>query len=494
VSRLLERLAPLAAGLITTILLAGCAVGPRYARPTAQVPSQWKTQAPWQTAAPKDALPKGAWWEVFNDAPLSELEQQLLKQNQSLIAARDRLDQARSLARVATAGYFPSLGANPSAERQRLSGNRPVTTTATVVTPITQNTFQIPFTLNYEVDLFGRVRRTVEASNAQLQSTAADLANSELVQTSELAADYFTLRELDAEIQVVTESANYQKRALQLVQNRHAGGVASGLEVAQQETLYDSTVAQIALLQQQRAQFEHAIATLIGTSASSFSLPAAPFNSTPPPVPLGVPADMLQRRPDVATAERTMAFQNAQVGIATTAFYPNITLAGGGGVQSSTISNLVSAPSALWSLGTDLLQPIFNGGRNRANLEATEAAYDESVANYRQSVLTAFQQVEDGLAGLNSLSSAAATQQAAVQDAQRALDIANNRYTGGVTTYLDVVTAESTLLVNQRLATQLLGQRMVTSVLLVKALGGGWDASQISSEQVHPHPGQIVQP
>jgi NodT family efflux transporter outer membrane factor (OMF) lipoprotein len=363
-----------------------------------------------------------------------------------------------------------------------------------VVSPITQNTFQIPFTLNYEIDLFGRVRRTVEGSNAQLQASAADLANSELVQTSELAADYFTLRELDAEIAVVTQSANYQKRALQVVQNRHSGGVASGLEVAQQETLYDSTVAQIALLQQQRAQFENAIATLVGTSASSFSIAAAPFNTTPPAVPLGVPADMLQRRPDVATAERTMAFQNAQVGVAMTAFYPNVTLGGGGGVESSAISSLISAPSALWSIGTDLLQPIFNGGRNRANLEATKAAYDESVANYRQTVLTAFQQVEDGLAGLNTLSSAAATQQAAVQDAQRALDIANNRYTGGVTTYLDVVTAESTLLANQRLATQLLGQRMVTSVLLVKALGGGWDASQISGEQVHPQAGQIVQP
>jgi NodT family efflux transporter outer membrane factor (OMF) lipoprotein len=458
------------------------------------VPTQWKTEAPWQTAAPQDALPKGAWWEVFKDAPLNQLEQQLLKENQSLIAARDRLNQARSLARVATAGYFPSFGVDPGAERQRLSGNRPVTTSGTAVIPITQNTFQIPFTLNYEVDLFGRVRRTVEASNAQLQSTAADLANSELVQTSELAADYFTLRELDAEIQVVTESANYQKRALQLVQNRHAGGVASGLEVAQQATLYDSTVAQIALLQQQRAQFEHAIATLVGTPASSFSIAPAPFNTTPPAVPLGVPADMLQRRPDVATAERTMAFQNAQVGIATTAFYPNVTLGGGGGVQSSAISDLMSAPSALWSLGTDLLQPIFNGGRNRANLEATKAAYDESIANYRQTVLSAFQQVEDGLAGLNTLSSAAATQQAAVQDAQRALDIANNRYTGGVTTYLDVVTAQSTLLANQRLATQLLGQRMVTSVLLVKALGGGWDASQLSGEQVHPQAGQIIQP
>lgn len=488
------KLAPLSFGVVALSLLAGCAVGPRYARPSAPTAPQWKTQAPWQVAAPKDELSKGPWWQVFNDAPLNQLEQQLLNRNQSLFAARDRLEQARALARVATAGYFPQFNVEASAARQRLSGNRPVTTTAVPVGPVTQNTFQIPFTLNYEVDLFGRVRRNVEASNAQLQSTAADLANSQLVLTSELAADYFTLRELDAEIQVVTESADYQRKALQVVENRHKGGVASGLELAQQQTLLDSTVAQISLLQQQRAQFEHAIATLVGTPAPSFALVAAPFNINPPPVPLGVPADVLERRPDVATAERTMAFQNAQVGIATTAFYPNIVLSAAGGVQSGAIGTLISGPSALWSVGADLVQPIFNGGRNRANLAATQSAYEESVANYRQAVLTAFQEVEDGLSGLNALSEAATTQQAAVQDAQRALDIANNRYTGGVTTYLDVVTAESTLLANQRLATQLLGQRMITSVLLVKALGGGWDASQLNNQQVHPHPGQIVEP
>jgi len=461
--------------LVALIALAGCAVGPRYARPSAPAPPQWKTEAPWQAAAPKDALSKGTWWQVFNDATLSQLEQQLLTSNQSLVASRDRLEQARALARVATAGYFPQFNAEASAARQRLSGNRPVTTTTTT-TPVTQNTFQIPFTLSYEVDLFGRVRRTVEAANAQLQASTADTANVQLVLTSELAADYFTLRELDAEIQVVTESADYQRKALQLVENRHNGGIASGLELAQQQTLLDSTVAQISLLQQQRAQFEHAIATLVGTPASSFTLAAAPFSIIPPAVPLGIPADVLERRPDVATAERTMAFQNAQVGIAKTAFYPNIVLSAGGGVESTAIGNLISAPSALWSVGANLLQPIVNGGRNRANLAATVSAYDESVANYRQSVLSAFQQVEDGLSGLNALSQAATTQQAAVQDAQRALDIANNRYTGGVTTYLDVVTAESTLLANQRLATQLLGQRMVTSVALVKALGGGWDS------------------
>jgi NodT family efflux transporter outer membrane factor (OMF) lipoprotein len=317
--------------------------------------------------------------------------------------------------------------------------------------------------------------------------------NVNLVLTAELAADYFSLRELDAETQVVQQSVAIQQKGLQLVENRHTGGVASGLDLAQQQTLLDSTVAQLSLVQQQRAQYEHAIAVLTGNAASTFSVPVAPLHTTPPPIPLGVPSDLLERRPDVATAERNMAYENAEVGVATAAFYPQLTLFGAGGFQSTSIANLISAPSAIWSVGGDLLQPIFQGGRNRANLAATKAAYDESVANYREAVLTAFQQVEDGLSGLNALSQAATSQNAAVSDARRALQIANNRYVGGVTSYLDVITAQSALLTNERLATQLLGQEMVTSVYLVKAVGGGWDASQIQNEQVRPKAIQAVQ-
>ncbi len=320
------------------------------------------------------------------------------------------------------------------------------------------------------------------------------MQNVQLVLTAELAADYFSLRELDAETQVVQESVTIQQRGLVLVNHRHEGGVASGLDVAQQQTLLDSTVTQLYLLQQQRAQFEHAISALTGNPASTFSVPVAPLRAVPPPVPLGLPSDLLERRPDIATAERAMANENALVGVARTAFYPQFTISGSGGFQSISLSSLISAPSAFWSLGGDLLQPIFNGGRNRANLAATQAAYNESVANYRQSALTAFQQVEDNLSGLDSLSRAAETQNAAVADAHRALDIANDRYVGGLTTFLDVITAQSVLLTNQRLSTQLLGQQMVTSVLLVKALGGGWDASAIQNEQVHPTPGQLIQP
>jgi len=481
----------LALGIAASGLLAGCVVGPNYHRPPVQAPAAYKTEAPWRVAAPKDSIPKGAWWEIFNDAELNNYEQQLLQANQSLAAAKDRLSEARALARVASAGYFPTLNADPNASRNRYSGHRPEV--VTLGRPLTQSTYEIPFLLNYEPDLFGKVKRSLQASNASLQGTAADLYNVNLVLTAELAADYFTLRELDAETQVVQEAVNIQQKGLQLVQDRHAGGVASGLDLAQQQTLLDSTRTQLYLVQQQRAQFEHAIAVLTGNPASAFSIPAMPLNATPPPVPLGVPSDLLERRPDIATAERQMAYQNAIVGVATAAFYPQLTIFGTGGWQSTNITNLLTAPSAIWSLGGDLLQPIFEGGRNRANLAATKAAYEESVANYRESVLTAFQQVEDALSGLNALSQADATQNAAVADARRALELANNRYVGGVTSYLDVITAQSTLLTNQRLATQLLGQQMVTSVYLVKALGGAWDASLIQNEQVHPKAIQTIQ-
>jgi multidrug efflux system outer membrane protein len=497
----MRRTIPLVALLLT--FTAGCTVGPRYSRPSAPTPAPdaWKTQPPWEQAAPKDSIPKGAWWQIFHDPALDAYEQQLLQANQSLEVARDRLTQARSLARVATADMFPQLSADPSAYRERGSANRPlngagptiVNGVALPIEPYTQSVYTIPFSLNYEVDLFGRVRRNVEAANASLQSTAADLQNVQLVLTAELAADYFTLRELDAEFDVVQESVGYQRKGLDLVNNRHDGGVASGLEVAQQAALLDSTLSQLALVKQSRAQYEHAIAVLVGQSASRLNVPIEPLRATPPTIPLGVPSDVLERRPDISTAERMMAYENAEVGIARSAFYPHITLSGSGGWQSTEIGPLLNAPSLFWSLGADALQPILQGGRNRANLAAARAAYDQSVANYRQAVLTAFQQAEDGISNLSTLAQALSTQAAAVEDARRALAIANNRYVGGVTTYLDVITAQTTLLSSQRLETQLLGQQMVSAVYLVKALGGGWDAGQIKDERVHPQAGQVLQ-
>jgi len=452
----------------------------------------WKGEGPWQAAVPKDAIPKGAWWQLFHDAELDQLEQELLQANQSLTAARDRLSQARSQSRIASSAYFPAVSADPSGQREEVAANRPFA--GGELPPFTHNNFTVPFSVSYELDLFGRVRRNLEAANASLQESAATLENVRLVLTAELAADYFNLRELDREAGVVRQSVEIQQKGLDLVNRRHEGGVANGLEVAQQAALLDSTATQLQLVLQQRAQYEHAIAALTGKSASAFSLADAPLNNAPPAIPTGVPSEILQRRPDVAASERQMAYENAQVGLAMAAFYPHITLSSGGGWQSRDIASLITAPSAMWSLGGDLLQPIFDGGRNRANLALSRAAYDESVAIYREGVLEAFQQVEDGLSGLALLNQAAKTQKAAVADSRRALDIANDRYVGGLTTYLDVITAQSTLLSNERLATQLLGQQMTTSVYLVKALGGAWDASEIRREQVKPALVQAVQP
>jgi NodT family efflux transporter outer membrane factor (OMF) lipoprotein len=491
--------APLAVLLTLLGLTAGCVVGPRYQRPaatapTTAVPAAWKTDSAWQPAAPKDAIPKGAWWQVYHDPALDGYEQQLLQANQSLLAARNRLEQARSLARVATSALFPQISADPGVLREGAGANRPLSGAQVAPVPYIQDVFTIPFSVNYEVDLFGGVRHNVEAANATLQSTAADLQNSQLVLTAELAADYFSLRESDAELQVVEELVGYERKGLALVNNRHDGGIASGLEVAQQAALLDATLTQVALVKQTRAQYEHAIAALLGIPAPDFTIATAPLKATPPPVPLGVPSDVLERRPDIASFERRIAYANAQVGIAHAAFYPHITLSGSGGWQSRDLTTLANANSLFWSLGADALQPILQGGRNRANLAAMRSAYDASVADYRQSVLTAFQQVEDGISNLQTLAQAGTTQAAAVGDARRQLDIANNRYVGGLTTYLDVITAQNTLLTSERLETQLLGQQMVSSVYLVKALGGGWQASDLNSQQVHPKAGQILQP
>jgi len=479
--------------ILLVVASVGCTVGPGYQRPAAQVPDTWKGEGPWQAATPKDAIPKGVWWQIYHDAQLDQLEQQLLQANQSLSAAQDRLAQARAQARIASAAYFPTLSTDPSGQRERFSGNRPLEGAIPPLRPDTENVFSVPFSASYELDLFGRVRRTLEAANASLQGSAADLENVRLVLTAELAADYFNLRESDREAGVVRQSIEIEQKGLDLVNHRHDGGVANGLELAQQAALLESTATQLQLVLQQRAQYEHAIAVLVGKSASAFSVAEEPFETAPPAIPTGVPSEILERRPDVATSERQMAFENAQVGIAMTAFYPHITLSGSGGWESRDIATLLNAPSAMWALGGDVLQPIFNGGRNRANLASARAAYDESVANYREAVLEAFQQVEDGLSGLALLDQAAKTQQAAVTESRRALEVANNRYVGGLTTYLDVITAQSTLLANERLATQLLGQQMTTSVYLVKALGGGWDASEIRRENVRPTIGQAVQ-
>lgn len=465
----------------------------KYKKPDVAAPDTWQAEAPFRVADPKDAFSKGMWWTIFGDAELNSYEERALASNQSLQAAIARLSQARSAARITQAGLYPELDANPSMARQRVSGFRPSLPAASVGTPITQNVFSIPFTLNYEVDLFGRVRNSVRSSEASLQASAADLENVRLLVTSELAADYFQLRSLDSEMADVRSVIEYEQKGLDLVNRRHQGGAASGLDVAQQQSVLDAAVTQLYLLQQQRAQFQHAIAELQGIPAQQFTIPVRPLNTTIPEIPLAVPSVLLERRPDIAGAERRVAALNAQIGVARSAFFPSILLGLSGGLESTSAANLFSVPSALWSVGVSALEPVFAGGRNRARYQQARAAYDESVANYRDTVLVSFQQVEDALSALKTLSDAAASQQRAVADSRRTLDLASARYNGGLVTYLDVITAQEQLLNNQRLATQLLGQRVVTSVLLIKALGGGWDASSLQAVQTKPGLRQAVQ-
>jgi len=486
-------------GLQTTaaaacLLWGGCTVGPEYHRPAVEAPTHWQTQGPWRGAQPHDGLPKGNWWTLFGDAELNQYEAQALSASPTLAGAAARLTQARDFVRITQSGLFPQLTAAASAERQRVSANRPSTGTVPPTAAVTQSAFTIPFTLAWETDLFGGVRRSVEAANAQLQSTAADTENVRLVVTSELAADYFSLRETDAEIAAVKASVELQQKALDLVQSRHAGGVASGLDVAQQQTLLDSTRTQVSLLAQQRAQFEHAIAVLAGVPASTFHVAVRPLTLAPPAIPVGVPSGLLERRPDIAAAERQMAAANAGIGVVRSAFFPDVTLAAAAGLQSRNLASLFDLSSTFWALGVSAVQDVFNGGRNRARLDFAQAGYQATVADYRQTVLVAFQQVEDGLSGLNDLAQAAATQQAAVADAQRALDLANNRYTGGLDPYINVITEQQNLVNAQRLAAQLLGQRLVTSVFLIKALGGGWNASALQTVPLRATANQAFQP
>ncbi len=490
-----SRIQALTAAAILVISLAGCSVGPNYHRSDAPAATAWKAEDPWRPGEPRDQIPKGEWWKIFGDADLDALEAQAMGANPTLQAGAARLEQARATARITVAGLYPQSGAGASASRARESGNRPFATLTGVGTaPITQSTYQLSFNVAYETDLFGRVRRSIEASNASLQASAADLEGLRLLIASEIAADYYTVREIDAEIGVLDSTVEDLEKGLQLVEARANGGVASGLDVAQEKTLLDSTRTQAILLHQQRVQFEDAIGALAGQPASNFKLAVKPMPSSIPVVPIGVPSDLLERRPDIAEAERGMAGANALIGVAKSAYYPDLSLSGGSGLQSFSISTLATLSSSYWAIGAAIAESVLTGGARKAQVQFAQAGYSGAVANYRGAVLTAFQEVEDNLAGLSILDQAAKSQGQAVNDARRSLEIATNRYVGGLVSYLDVVTAQQTLLSNEQLAAVIEGQRLVTSVLLVKALGGGWDAASIAAMQVKPSIKQALQP
>ncbi|MGA2095528.1 MAG: efflux transporter outer membrane subunit [Candidatus Acidiferrum sp.] len=482
----------LAAG--TLLLLGGCTVGPNYQRPAAPVPAKWDVQEPWRESAPKDAIPKGEWWSVFNDEDLNTLEKQSLDANQTLQAAMANYSQARATTALQVATIFPTLGVGAGASRQRYPANRPQQGSTVALQTVTQNAYSLPFTVSYEADLFGQRRRTIEAAEAAYQASAANLENVRLVITAEVAGDYFTLRQLDSELSILNRTVDALRRGLELVQSRHDGGVASGLDVAQEETLLQTTRTQATLLLQQRKQTEDAIAALVGKPAPDFHITSKELRAEPPALNAGLPSDLLERRPDIAQAERQMAVTNAQIGVAKAAYYPSLNLFGNGGWEAGDIAKLANVSSIFWALGANVAESIFTGGARRAQVEYAKSGYDASVANYRQSVLTAFQQVQDDVTGLTILQQARDTQQLAVDAARRTLNLSEDRYRGGLVSYLDVVTAQQNLLNNEQEAAVIQGQRLVTSVLLVKDLGGGWDASSLAAVQVKPKLKDIVAP
>jgi len=458
-------------------LLAGCTVGPNYKRPAAEVPPAYKEVGDWKTAQPNDQNLSGNWWEIFQDSQLNALEAEVNVSNQNLKAAEAQYTQARAALRYQRADYYPTVAVAPSATRNSYSSNRQPHSAQ--FSGVTFTDLQIPFELSYQVDLWGRVRRTVESYRDQAQASAADLAAVNLSMHAQLALDYFQARTLDAEEQLLNSTVKQYEQALELIENRFAGGLASDLEVQQAKTQLETTRAQAIDVGVARAQYEHAVAVLIGKPPASFSLAPLPLTAPPPPIPLGLPSELLERRPDIAASERLMASANAQIGVAKAAYYPLVNLAAAGGFESGSITTLISGPSILWSAGPSALFTIFDAGRRRAASDQAIAAYNQTVANYRQTVLTGFQQVEDNVAALRILEHEAQVQDRAVAAAQKYLELADTRYKGGVTSYLEVTTAQSAALSDEVTAVNILGRRMVNAVTLVQALGGGWDRSSL---------------
>jgi NodT family efflux transporter outer membrane factor (OMF) lipoprotein len=469
------------------LLFSGCAVGPRYAKPTAPPPPSYKEVPPdWKTAQPSDQIARGKWWEIYQDAQLNALEEQINVSNENLKAAEAQFQQARALVRFNRAAYYPTVTAGASGEREHLSSHRPLVPASTQ----TNGTdLIIPgVDVSYEADVFGRIRHTVEAARANAQASAGDLEAVRLSLHAELAFDYFEMRTLDAEEQLLLSSVTSFEKALDLTQSRYKGGVASAVDVAQAQTQLENTRTQAIDVLIQRSQNEHAIATLIGQPASTFTAQVVAWNAPPPAIPPGVPSELLERRPDIAAAERRIAAANAQLGVARAAYFPIFTLTGSGGFESTAITTLIQGPSGFLTAGAAAAVTAFDGGRRRAVTEQARAAYDESVANYRETVLTAFQEVEDNLAALRILNDEATAEQAAVAAAEHSVELSTNRYKGGVSSYLEVTTAQSTALADERAAVDILRRRMTASVSLIKALGGGWNSANLPVVKLDSHP------
>jgi len=469
----------LCTGLLALGVLAftGCTVGPKYHPPVVQAPPAYKEMGDWKPAQPNDQNLGGDWWTIFQDPQLDALEQQINVGNQNLKAAEAQFRQARAALRYNRADYYPTVTVAPSATRTRVSARRPPPNG--IFNGITENDFVLPFDVSYQADVWGRVRKTVESYREQAQASAADLATVNLSMHADLAIDYFQARSLDAQEQLLNSTVTQYEQALELNQSRFAGGIASEVEVEQAKTQLQTTRAAAIDVGVLRAQYEHAVAILIGKPPAEFSLPPLPLTAPPPHIPISVPSELLERRPDIAAAERRVASANAQIGVAKSAYYPSINLSASGGFESSAITTLLNGPSGLWSIGLSAVGTVFDVGRRRSLTDQARAAYDFQVAAYRENVLTGFQQVEDNLAAVRILENEAKVQDEAVAAAQRSLDLSTTRYKGGVTSYLEVITAQSAALADEVTAVNILGRRMASTVLLIQALGGGWDRSSL---------------
>jgi NodT family efflux transporter outer membrane factor (OMF) lipoprotein len=461
------------------LLLNGCVVGPKYQRPAAQIPPAYKENGNWKIAQPKDEKLGGNWWVIFGDPQLNTLEQQVNVSNQNLKAAAAQYQQALALLRYNRADYYPTLTTSPSATRISNAKNRPPR--SSIYSGITYNDYVFPVQLSYQADVWGRIHRIVEQYRDQAQASAADLMTVNLSMHADLALDYFEARTLDAEERLLNDTVAQYQQALDLNESLFNEGMTSILTVQQAQTQLETTRAAAIDVGVLRAQYEHAAAVLVGKPPESFKLPPLPLTTPPPPIPAGLPSDLLERRPDIASAERMVAAANAQIGVATSAYYPLINLVAAAGLESGSITTLFQGPSFFWSFGPSAVATIFDFGRRRAVSDQAKAAYNQAVANYRQTVLTGFQQVEDNLAALRVLEQEAEVERAAVTAAEGALDTSMTLFRGGLTSYLTVTTAQSALLTDQVTAVNILGRRMSAAVLLIQALGGGWDASALKS-------------
>jgi NodT family efflux transporter outer membrane factor (OMF) lipoprotein len=461
----------LLAALSILLSSAGCAIGPNYLRPAVQSSPAYREPPPsgWTTAQPNDAMARGQWWRVFNDSVLNALEEQVSISNQNVLAAEAQYRAARAAIRLAASDRFPNVTVTPSVARSGGAGAER-----------RGSLYQIPVDVSYQADVWGSIRRSVAANAALAQASAADLENARLLYQSELAEDYFQIQGLDADRHLLENTVGSYEQYFQLTQDRFQGGVVSMADVTLAQTQLEAARTQLTDLGIARARFEHAIAVLTGRPPSELSIPAATVQAPPPAIPVGLPASLLERRPDIAAAERQVAAANLRIGVAKAAFFPVLSLGGSVGSQAAAIADLITAPARMWSVGVQLAQSIFDGGKRRAEVRLSEAAYDATVANYRQTVLAGFQQVEDGLAELRIVAQEEEIGGRAVAAAQQSLDISTIQYRSGLASYLQIITAQTNLLESQRQIVDLHTRELLSSVSLIQALGGDWDASQLS--------------